>query len=79
MLRIRSHHFKSGPARPGRGAIDATQPGALFRARGRARSHEWEAAGPGGRPTALTRIAHEIVERDKGAGGLALVGIAKPR
>ena len=25
---------------------------------------------------ALTRIAHEIVERDKGAGGLALVGIA---
>ena len=25
---------------------------------------------------ALTRIAHEILERDKGAGGLALVGIA---
>jgi len=26
---------------------------------------------------ALTRIAHEILERDKGAGDLALVGIAK--
>src|SRR5437867_13140659 len=72
--------FKSGPARPGREREDEAYPG---RPAARAAGRSVVVGGTKARlldgaeiRRSVTRIAHEILERNKGAGEVAPVGIA---
>ena len=78
MLRSRNHPLSPVP-RGREGSEDATQPErSSVHAEGRVLM-SGKLMDPADVRRALTRIAHEILERDKGAAAVVLVGIAEPR